>query len=110
MVAAPVKANRAPPRDRSKTLRPASKLGFTDSVPWHWLTPRSVGSATGVPSAPRHGELNAGSVKPRVKFSSSFVALIEPPILRLCAPDVYVRSTLPPKFVKVRSCDIVAGS
>ena len=35
------------------------------------------------------GELNVGSVKPSVKFSSSFVALIVPPTFTLWRPAVY---------------------
>jgi len=52
-----------------------------------------------MPSGPRHGELNAGSVNPSVKSSVSFVAVTDPPTLRLCGPDVYATSTLAPKFV-----------
>src|ERR1700682_1628281 len=109
MVAAPLKANGVPLRERSKAASPASKFGFADSVPRHWATVVNEGSPTGLPAASRHGELNAGSVKPRVKFSSSFVAPIAPPTLKLWWPDVYARSAFAPRFVRLRFCDTVAG-
>src|ERR1700681_2056785 len=109
MVAAPLKANGVPLRERSKAARPASKFGFADRVPRHWPTVVNEGSPTGLPSASRHGELNAGSVKPRVNFSSSFVAPIVPPSLTLWWLDVYARSALAPRFVRLRFCDTVAG-
>src|SRR5947207_3086971 len=42
----------------------------------------------GVPLASRHGELKDGSVKPIVKFSFSFVALMDPPTFTLWSPMV----------------------
>ena len=53
-------------------------------------------SSDGLPLSSVHGELAVGSVSPSVKFSLSFVAVIDPPNLTLCGPRAYAKSTLTP--------------
>src|SRR5262249_1433222 len=109
MVSAALKRNNRPSRVRSDGRRPGSNMGLTLKGLWHWLMDRNAVSGQPVPSVSRHGGLNGGSVKPSPKFSVSLVAVTEPPTFTLCVTELYVRSAFPPKFVKRRFCDTVAG-
>src|SRR2546423_679281 len=80
-------ANGDPLRVRSKAKKSGLKSGFTLKTPRHWLIVLNPVFSEGFPLASRHGELNDGSVKPRVKLSFSLVALAAPPTFTLWLPE-----------------------
>src|ERR1035437_2084472 len=109
IVRAGLYANSDPRRVKSKASVSGLKSGFTVSPPRHWLTVVKAVLSDGLPLASRHGELTVGSVKPSVKFSASFVALMVPPTFTLWLPAAYARSALIPRFVSFRFWLMVPG-